>query len=113
MAVRRGQVYWLDFGSPTGSVQAGRRPALVIQNDVGNSSSSTTIVAAMTTQLRKPYPFHVPVSAGESGLPAGSLVLLEQLQTIPQDRLVKMCGSLSPTKMTEVDAAIRVSLGLR
>ena len=41
--VRRGEIYWLQLAEGIGSEQAGRRPAIVIQNDIGNRSSPTTI----------------------------------------------------------------------
>ena len=112
MPVRRGEVYWVDFGTPKGSEQGGRRPALIIQNDTGNSSSSTTIIAALTSKKKKAYPFHVEVSAAESGLSEDGTILLEQVLTIDQSRLIERIGNLSISKMREVDKAIHVSLGL-
>lgn len=112
MPVQRGEVYWVDFGVPRGSEQGGRRPALVIQNDIGNRNSSTTIVAAITSQQKRQYPFHVEIKANESGLPQDSTVLLEQIMTISQNRLVSKAGTLSSAKMAEVDEALKVSLEL-
>jgi len=112
MAVRRGEIYWVDFGTPRGSEQAGKHPALVIQNDIGNENSTTTIVAGITSQKKPSYPFHVAITATESGLPKDSTTLLEQLLTITQDRLLQRCGRLSPDKMREVDQALMHSLGL-
>ena len=110
MAVRRGEIHWVDFGTPRGSEQAGKRPALVIQNDTGNESSPTTIVAAITSRMKKLYPFHVDIAAAESGLPQDSTILLEQILTISQDRLIQCCGQLGSSKMKEVDQALRHSL---
>jgi len=110
--VRRGEIYWVDFGIPKGSEQGGRRPALIIQNDTGNNSSSTTIIAAITSKKKKAYPFHVEVSASESGLSEDGTVLLEQVFTIDQSRLIERIGSLSSARMTEVNKALQVSLGL-
>lgn len=112
MPVSRGEIWWVDFGIPRGSEQGGHRPAFVVQNDSGNLYSSTTIVAAITSRQRKPYPFHVEITARESGLPEDSTILLEQLLTVSQNRLVRRAGILSASKMTEVDKALRVSLGL-
>jgi len=112
MRARRGDIWWVDFGTPQGSEQGGRRPALIVQNDTGNTHSSTTIIAAITSKKRGAYPFHVDISAHESGLPQDSTVLLEQLLTISQDRLVNHTGELSPEKMREIDEALQVSLGL-
>ena len=113
MAVERGEIYWIDFGVPRGSEQGERRPALVVQNDVGNRHSLTTVVAAITSKQKKIYPFHVEITACESGLYQDSTILLEQLLTVSQDRLISRCGKLSAAKMTEVDAALRISLALQ
>lgn len=112
MALRRGDIWWVDFGTTRGSEQGGRRPALIIQNNTGNVNSSTTIIAAITSKKKGPYPFHVEISALESGLPQDSTVLLEQLLTISQDRLIGQAGSLSQVKIREIDTALQVSLGL-
>jgi len=110
--MRRGDIYQLDFGIPQGSVQGGVRPALVIQNDVGNRTSPTTIVAAITSKHKRSYPFHVEISTDESGLPEDSTILLEQIQTVPQNRLVKKIGSIDKHKLVEVDKALIISLGI-
>ncbi|MBM3926370.1 MAG: type II toxin-antitoxin system PemK/MazF family toxin [SAR202 cluster bacterium] len=111
--VRRGEIYWLELSETTGSEQSGRRPFLVIQNDAGNSTSPTTIVAAITSQPRRRlYPFRVPFTAQESGLNLDGTVLCEQLRTIDQGRLGSMVGSLPQNRMREVDSALHKSLGL-
>jgi len=98
---------------PVGSEQGGRRPALIIQNDIGNRTSTTTIIAAITSKIYNvEYPFHVQISSKESGLSKDSTVKLEQIRTISVDRLISLTGSLSPEKMLEVDEAILSSLGL-
>lgn len=110
--MQRGDIYLLDFGIPQGSVQVGIRPALIIQNDVGNRTSSTIIVAAITSRGKKGYPFHVEISGRESGLPQDSTVLLEQIQTVPKARLVKKVGGIDSPKVLEVDKALIISLGI-
>jgi mRNA interferase MazF len=112
MPLLRGEIWWVDFGTPRGSEQGGRRLALIIQNNTGNASSSTTIIAAVTSKIKTPYPFHVDISAFESGCPENSVILLEQLLTITKGRLISRVGSLSPAKMKFVDKAIQGSLGL-
>jgi mRNA interferase MazF len=109
---RRGEIYYVDWSPGRGSEQTGTRPALIVQNDVGNQFSPTTVVATVSTQQRRSYPFHVAISAEESGLPLHSVVKCEQLQTIDQTRLGPLLGSLTSDKMAEVDAALHQSLGL-
>ena len=110
--VQRGEIYWADFGVPRGHTQAGPRPALIVQNDTGNTYSSTTIVAALTSKFKPPYPFQVPISAFESGLPLDSIVMLDQIYTIDKKYLVKLMGKLPKSKMNEVDRALQISFGL-
>ncbi len=125
MPIRRGEVYWVEFDPVKGSEQGGLRPALVVQQDVGNAYSPTTVVAAITRTLPpRPYPFVVVVSPAESGLPDASAVNCSQLATIrqtgPESRLrppkgipeLRPIGKLSPATMAEVDAALRYNLGL-
>ena len=101
----------VDFSPGRGSEQRGLRPALVIQNDVGNRYAATTILAAITTTL-KPYPVTVVLKKGEGGLPRPSMVNLAQLLTVDRERLLRRVGALSPERMAEVNAAIVVSLAV-
>jgi mRNA interferase MazF len=110
--IRRGEIYWVDWNPGRGSEQGGLRPALVIQNNVGNEFSPTTIVAALTTAAEKPYPFLVKIKTNESGLPKDSMVNLSTILTVDKRRLANKCGELSLQKMADVDEAIKTSLGL-
>lgn len=109
---RRGEIYYVDWSPGRGSEQLGTRPSLVIQNDVGNQFSDTTIVATISTRRGRPYPFHVPIGPAESGLPQPSVVKCEQIQTIDQARLGRRVGLLSAEVMQQVDLALHRSLGL-
>ncbi|MEX0785146.1 MAG: type II toxin-antitoxin system PemK/MazF family toxin [Dehalococcoidia bacterium] len=109
--VRRGDIWWLDWSLGRGSEQGGRRPALVIQNDIGNLHSPTTIVAAVGTQGR-PFPFIVALSASESGLARETFANLAQILTVDKSKLLTKAGQVGAERMEEVDRAIAVSLGL-
>lgn len=111
--VRRGDVFLVDFNPARGSEQAGLRPALIVQNDVGNKHSPTTIVAAISAAPEKEYPFLVRIAAGEGGLERDSAVNASQILTIDKARLVRRIGSLSAERMRQVDRAIKISLGLK
>lgn len=108
-APNRGEVWLVDFTPGRGSEQRGIRPALVVQNDVGNAYAATTIVAAITSTL-KIYPVTVALERGEGGLARRSIVNLAQLLTVAKERLQRRLGSLSAERMDAVDRAIRVSL---
>lgn len=111
--IRRGEIYWVDWSPGRGSEQSGRRPALVIQNDIGNQYSPTTIIAAVSTQAPpKSYPFHVRITPTESGLSADSVIKCEQIITIDKDRLGERIGSIPVARMRDVENALHRSLGL-
>ncbi|HSW58684.1 MAG TPA: type II toxin-antitoxin system PemK/MazF family toxin [Dehalococcoidales bacterium] len=110
--IKRGEIYWVDWSPSRGSEQRGLRPALVVQNDVGNKYSPTTIVAALTTAIEKPYLFLVKVTAKENGLPKDSMVNLAVIMTIDKTRLRNKIGELGEAKMLEVNEAVKASLGL-
>lgn len=125
MAVKRGEIYWVEFDPVKGSEQGGLRPALIVQNDIGNRYATTTVVAAITrTVPPQPYPFVVVVDPEESGLPERSAVNCAQMATIqqsgPGSRLrpprgeAEVCpiGRLSPAKMDEVNSGLRFNLDL-
>jgi len=110
-ACKRGEIYLVNWSPGRGSEQMGRRPALVIQNDIGNRHSPTTIVAACTTARVKDYPFIVRVSGDESGMGKDSSINLAQIMTVAMKRLETKLGELSGEKMVEVDRALKNSLG--
>lgn len=110
--MHRGEIYWVDWSPGRGSEQRGTRPALVIQNDIGNSRSPTTIVASCTTAPNKPFPFIVKMTAAESGMDSDSAVDLGAIMTIEKSRLREKCGCLNSNKMMEIDKALKVSLGI-
>jgi len=110
--VKRGEIYWVDWSPGRGSEQSGVRPALIIQNDIGNRYSPTTVVAACSKADVKSYPFIVPVTRQESGLPKDCKINLSAILTIDKSCLGDKCGELSNEKMAEIDEAIKKSLAL-
>lgn len=105
-AVKRGEIYDVDWG-----VDAGLHPALIIQNDIGNERSNSTIVAYISHTV-KDYPILVSFKDNESSLRHGGAVNLARIMTIPKKMLGKKRGHLSSNKMVQVNDAIKSSLGL-
>lgn len=111
--VRRGDLFYAELGETVGSEQRGRRPILVIQNDVGNANSPTVIVAVLTSKVKKMYmPTHLLVGRKE-GLPERSVVLFEQITTIDRTRLREYLGTCDANFMKQADRAIKESLELQ
>ena len=108
---RRGEVWVVNFHPGRGSEQQGIRPALIIQNDVGNQYAATTIVAVITSTI-KLYPVTVPLKKGEAGLQEPSMINLAQILTVDKSRLQRRLGTLRADTVKRVNDAIQVSLDL-
>ncbi|MHB8872519.1 MAG: type II toxin-antitoxin system PemK/MazF family toxin [Myxococcaceae bacterium] len=113
-AARRGELFWVDWSPARGSEAGGRRPALVVQRDAGNSASGypNTVVVAVSSQGRE-IPLHVRLRPSrENGLRNTSFVKCEQIFTISKERLGSRLGRLRPDEMENVDQALRLNLAL-
>ncbi len=111
--MRQGEVFWFRFGGE-GSEPAGRRPALVVQDDRLNISAiNTTVVAAITSNLRlAAMPGNVRLRKGEANLPRASVVNVTQVRTIDRSRLGKPLGALSADRTSEVLRGLALVLGI-
>lgn len=106
--MHRGEVYLADCGMKCGSVQAGIRPVVIIQNDTGNKYSNTVIVSPLTSRNKKQMPTHCVTYA--TGLK--STVLTEQIRTIDKSWLGRRLGQLSQPELEQLDRALAISIGL-
>ena len=114
MKIKRGDVFFAELDPVIGSEQGGVRPVLIIQNDIGNQHSPTTIVAAITGQMCKAkLPTHVDLAGRENGLSKNSVVLVEQVRTIDKRRLRERMGAVDRGVMDQVDRGLQVSFGLQ
>ena len=100
----KGDVYYADLNPVIGSEQGGVRPVVILQNDIGNKYSPTTIVAPMTTKSKTYVPMHVILK--ESFLTKKSTLLLEQIRTIDKKRLIKKIGTLSKQSQERIEKAL-------
>ncbi len=113
LSFRRGDVVLVPFPFITDFSQSKTRPALVIQNDVGNRFSPNLIVAAISSRVPdRVYPTNHHLQAGTAGLDRDSVVLGSVILTIPQSSVLKRFGHLDETDMQAVDICLRVSLTL-
>jgi mRNA interferase MazF len=113
MNVKRGQIYYVDFDRTATRSTEKYRPAVVIQNDAGNTHSPYTIVAVIRHLSGKSLPVLVEISQGEGGLRKRSVVDCGHLHTVHLDELQEYSGSLPNHRMAQVDKALAISLGLR
>ena len=122
--VKRGELYICDFGEPYGSEQGYKRFALIVQNNIGNFSSPTTIVVACTTKKKTKLPVHYQFNLSASIMKDynpkrigeevdGNTILAEQIKTVDKKRLRKFIGVMTDEFMDEVQKVIDISLSLK
>lgn len=114
MVIRRGEVWWTDFGEVQGSRPANVRPSVVIQSDRFNASRiQTVMVVAVTSNLiLADLPGNVPLEPEQSGLPQASVVNVTQVATVNKVDLLERVHVLSTDSMARVETGLRLVQGL-
>lgn len=111
--MKRGDIYFADLDPVIGSEQGGKRPVLIIQNDLGNRFSPTVIILPLTSKTGKaPLRTHVPLLPPQGGVRRPSVILCEQVRTLEKSRLMGRLGAVSPEKMALVEQALAAAMGV-
>ncbi len=100
----KGDIYWVRFRRAAESGPAGKRPAVIIQNDLLNRSNiQTTIVALVTSNTKLgAVPGNVGLRKGMGNIPKGSVVVLTQIATVDKARLLEKIGTLDKDTTAEI-----------
>jgi mRNA interferase MazF len=111
---KRGDVYLARLDPTEGSEQAGERPVIVVSRDAINQNSPLVIVVPVTdrSHKRRIYPSQVVLKVGDGGLTKESVALGEQIRAINTGRFIKHMGQLGPASLTQIGAALRITLDL-
>lgn len=115
MVTTRGDVLWVDFGSPRGSEPAKRRPAIVVQDDwLNRSRIATAVVVPLTSNLALgDFPGNVVVPGIASGLEKDSVALVTQVGPVSREFLDPYPTARLPLHIMErVASGIRLVLGI-
>lgn len=113
--MKRGQVWWADLSEPRGSEPGGRRPVLIVQDDLLTASRlATVMVVPLTTNLRRALAAgNVLLGTSETGLKKESVALVCQVLTLDKDFLDEEMGALSRRRLQAIDAGLRLAFDLR
>lgn len=97
MDIRRYDIVQADLGQVVGSEQGGIRPVLIIQNDIGNIHSCTTIIMPLSSKLKSlRQPTHTLIKkSADTGLKTDSILLGEQMRVISNQRIIKKIGTVT------------------
>jgi mRNA interferase MazF len=112
--MKRGELWWASLREPTGSEPGYRRPLAIIQSDDFTTSQIGTVIgAAVTLNTRLAFaPGNVFLRRREAGLPRDSVINVSQLLTLDKAALTERIGRLSPRRLQELDAGLRLALAL-
>ena len=111
--IKRGDIFYADLNPIVGSEQGGRRPVLIVSNDIGNTHSPPVIIVPITSRVhtKAKLPTHTEVGSFE-GLDKNSLILAEQIRTIDKRRLENYIGRLPESILPKLNRSLAVSIDL-
>jgi mRNA interferase MazF len=113
VAIKRGDIILCDFNPVVGTEQSGIRPAVIIQIDRANAASPHTIVAPLTSRIRKSLlPSHVFIPIDVANLTQDSVILCEQIRVIDKSRIIRVIGHLDREYIIQLNVALCNILGL-
>ena len=106
--IQRGDIWMVNLGHGLGSEHSGHKYCLVVQNDVGNKYSGTTVVIPITKE-KKGMPTHVVI---RNVLPKTSYIMCEQIRVIDKSRLNHFVTQIDDVDMNRVSKRIKFQLGI-
>ena len=112
IAPARGEVWLADLNPTRGREQTGKRPVLVISEDLFNSGPAELAVVLPITSTLRPIPSHVRLTPPQGGLKNESAVLCEAIRSISKDRLIQRWGVVSASNMQRIEDVLRILLRL-
>jgi len=114
MVIRKGSIYWVDFSPGKGSEPLGRRPGLVIQNDILNDSKINTVIMVAITSTIKfgELPGNVVLRKGEANMPKKCVINITQIKSVDKASIKEKIGTLSKRRMDEVHEGLKLVTNL-
>ncbi|HUT42781.1 MAG TPA: type II toxin-antitoxin system PemK/MazF family toxin [Desulfobacterales bacterium] len=114
MVIRSGSIYWVDFSPGKGSEPMGRRPGLVIQNDVLNDSNlNTVLMLAITSTLKfGDLPGNIVLQKGEANMPKRCVINVTQIKSVDKKSIKENIGALSEERMAEVYQGLKLVMNM-
>ena len=114
MKIKRWGVYLVDLNPRIGTKPGKIRPCVVVQDDVLNEvDHPSTVILPITSKgiVKEAAALRVPLSRGEAGLQADSVILVDQFLAWDNQRFKRHVGDLSLEKQAELESACRDFFG--
>lgn len=112
--VKRGELWWLDYGEPVGSAPGFERPAVIVSADAFNRSAINTIITVpLYSNLgHARHAGNVLLRAVDTGLAVDSVANVSQLGAVDRQSIIRRIGAVPPSLMRDIDAGLRLALQL-
>lgn len=108
--ILRGEIRWADLNPVRGHDQGGKRPVVIISQDIFNQRSGTVIAMAVTSQ-RQRAGFPLSLELISSKLPKRSWVKISQVRTLSVERIGEVVDSVSPEQMEQLIEGLNEIVG--
>ena len=114
MVIRKGSIYWVYFSPGKGSEPLGRRPGLVVQNDILNDSNLNTVIMLAITSTMKfaELPGNVVLRKGEANLPKRCVINVTRIKSVDKKSITEKIGTLSKARVDEVHEGLKLVMEL-
>jgi len=108
----RGEVWMANLEPIAGHEQGGKRPCLILSDDLFNHGPSELVIVLPVTSKDRNIPLRVPLDPPEGGLKCTSYVMPEMIRAISTRRLARRLGAIAPQKMHLIETHVRALLRL-
>ena len=114
MVIRKGSIYWVDFSPGKGSEPIGRRPGLVVQNDILNDSNLNTVIMLAITSTMKfgELPGNIVLKKGEANVPKKCVINVTQIKSVDKNSIKEKIGTLPKKRIDEVHEGLKLVMNL-
>jgi len=102
----------MDLNPTRGREQAGRRPVLVVSEDLFNRGPAGLVIVLPMTSILRNVPSHVPIDPPEGGLKRRTAILCEGVRSVSVERLITRWGPVGRQTMAAIEDRLRILLRL-
>lgn len=108
--IKRGDIFWVDFDPAQATEIQKTRPAVVFSHDLLNENYTRIVVAPITSNIKKVYPFEYLIKDHSQ---VQGKIMLDQIRSIDKSRLGQKICSLPIHEVQEAEKVLKFVLGFQ